>query len=261
MYSFRALVAVLFALKVALIVRAEIYVTKPTAGSTCHGEQPCTVEWLDDGNSPLLSAIGPTRVGLYTGNQQLLQSIQPVDVSKTHSFTFVPNPKAGPNSDAYYISFTPVSGNVDGKSYSGFSPFFALDNMSGSFSSPNSGATSSSPIPSSSGSNPTNSTVSGTGSTSMQAPAGTGSSSAGSSPASTQSSLVPSTEASLSTTPVSSGFSTMLSSPASASLTSSATHSAASATHTNAAMGNKVPAAGFVWSLIGIASYMAFSLF
>ncbi|KII91792.1 hypothetical protein PLICRDRAFT_105118, partial [Plicaturopsis crispa FD-325 SS-3] len=65
--------------------------------ATCYGGQPCTVQWLDDGSQPLLTSIGMSYVGLYTGDQHLVQEIQPVDVSAALSLTFTPDPKAGPN--------------------------------------------------------------------------------------------------------------------------------------------------------------------
>ncbi|KAJ7600514.1 hypothetical protein C8J56DRAFT_1038158 [Mycena floridula] len=105
------------------------------------------VEWLDDGQRPLLSAVGVSYVGLYTGKQKLVQTITPVDVSASLSLTFVPNPEAGPNSDTYYIGFTSVA-KINGSSTLNFSPFFKLDQMSGSFASPLAAATSSIPIPS-----------------------------------------------------------------------------------------------------------------
>lgn len=46
-----------------------LQVIKPSQGSTCHGGQSCTVEWLDDGIAPLLSDLGVNTVGLYTGRQ------------------------------------------------------------------------------------------------------------------------------------------------------------------------------------------------
>lgn len=44
-------------------------VLKPSSGSVCHGGTPCTVEWIEDGDQPLLNAIGTSTVGLFTGNQ------------------------------------------------------------------------------------------------------------------------------------------------------------------------------------------------
>ena len=63
------------------------------------------MQWLDDGDSPLLNTIGATFVGLYNGNgvrcfgfgafvyslahhQRLVQQIEPVNVQSVHSLTF-----------------------------------------------------------------------------------------------------------------------------------------------------------------------------
>ncbi|EGO01311.1 hypothetical protein SERLA73DRAFT_50720, partial [Serpula lacrymans var. lacrymans S7.3] len=75
-------------------------VTSPLLGSSCHGGQPCTVQWLDDGQQPLLNTIGECTVGLYANEEVLVQSIRPIDVSSTHSFQFTPDPNAGPNSSS-----------------------------------------------------------------------------------------------------------------------------------------------------------------
>ncbi|KAF9448102.1 hypothetical protein P691DRAFT_760203 [Macrolepiota fuliginosa MF-IS2] len=132
-----------------LCVRAGLWIVNPRQGSTCHGGQPCTVDWLDDGQSPLLSVFGVATVGLYTGKQQLVQVIEPVDVTKVHSLTFTPLADAGPNSDTYYISFISTSLRQNGSLSSAFSPFFSLDKMTGSFTTPDPSATSSIPVPSS----------------------------------------------------------------------------------------------------------------
>ncbi|KAH9064535.1 hypothetical protein EDB87DRAFT_1556292, partial [Lactarius vividus] len=73
-------------------------VINPTTRSVCHGGKPCLVQWLDDGQNPLLETMGPCRVALFSGNEKLIQQIEPVDVSTSHSLTFTPSPKAGPNS-------------------------------------------------------------------------------------------------------------------------------------------------------------------
>ncbi|EDR10348.1 uncharacterized protein LACBIDRAFT_325313 [Laccaria bicolor S238N-H82] len=139
-------------LEAPLFARAGLYVVSPSKGSVCHGGQPCTIEWLDDGTAPLLSAIGVATVGLYTGKQKIVQWIQAVDVTTAHSITFTPNPAAGPNSDAYYIAITSTSLKKTNDStipYSGWSPYFRLDRMSGSFDTPLPSATASIQIPSS----------------------------------------------------------------------------------------------------------------
>ncbi|KAH9925128.1 uncharacterized protein B0H18DRAFT_1009971, partial [Fomitopsis serialis] len=75
-------VAVLFALVSRLsTVSASIYVNNPVSTSTCYGGQPCTVTWLDNGQTPILSDIGaPT------------QSRDPTPVVST-SHLCLPNPR------------------------------------------------------------------------------------------------------------------------------------------------------------------------
>ncbi|KAH7928813.1 hypothetical protein BV22DRAFT_1003951, partial [Leucogyrophana mollusca] len=63
-------------------------VTNPVQSTTCTGGQSCSVEWIDNGEQPLLSSIGECTVGLYNGELALVQSLQSVDVSTTHSFQF-----------------------------------------------------------------------------------------------------------------------------------------------------------------------------
>ncbi|KAF8062230.1 hypothetical protein FPV67DRAFT_1672707 [Lyophyllum atratum] len=145
-----ALVLAFWILNFALLADAGIYVLKPSAGSKCHGGQTCTIEWLDDGSQPLLSAAGVCTFGLFTGKQQLVQAIAPADVSTAHSVTFKPNPAAGPNSDAYYIGIISTTFKKDSDTpYMAFSPFFSIDQMSGSFDTPLPAAISAIPIPSS----------------------------------------------------------------------------------------------------------------
>jgi len=134
----------------AVSVYGSLYVINPLSGSTCHGSQPCTVDWLDDGTEPLLSSIGACTVGLYTGQEKLVQTITPVDVSSTHSLQFTPDPKAGPNSNTYYIAFTSTTLKAQNGSgyFQAFSPNFSLDKMTGSFASPVPSDTATQPIPS-----------------------------------------------------------------------------------------------------------------
>ncbi|KAJ3812965.1 hypothetical protein EV368DRAFT_84777 [Lentinula lateritia] len=145
------------ALDALTAVQATLYVIQPSAGSTCSGGSPCTVQWLDDGTTPLNSNIGVTTCGLYTGDMQLVQTIDPVDVSSTQSLVFTPISDAGPDSSDYYIAFTSTNLEINGTKYTSYSPFFrhrlitviSLNNMTGSFSSSVASATSSIPIPSS----------------------------------------------------------------------------------------------------------------
>ncbi|KAF7320874.1 hypothetical protein HMN09_00174000 [Mycena chlorophos] len=134
---------ILLALESATLAHAALFFLQPASGSSCTGGSPCTVSWEDDGNSPLLGAIGVVTAALYTGEMQLVQTLAPIDVANVLSYKFTPIPGAGPNSDTYYIAFTSTSDKVNGTSYVGFSPFFTLNGMSGSFASPLSTATAS----------------------------------------------------------------------------------------------------------------------
>jgi len=87
--TFLALVLALIFMDAALLVDAGLYVRvsprvlslgfrptrklfqviQPSQGSTCRGGESCTITWLDDGSRPLLSAIGVSTVGLFTGKQ------------------------------------------------------------------------------------------------------------------------------------------------------------------------------------------------
>ncbi|KAF9531374.1 hypothetical protein CPB83DRAFT_101458 [Crepidotus variabilis] len=132
----------------APLVSAGLYVISPSDGSECVANQPCTVTWLDDGRQPLLTAVGVSTIGLYTGRQRLVQSITPVDVSTVHSLTFQPNPAAGPNDGGYYIAIQSTEFKTNNSMpYTSFSPFFRLSGMTGSFDSPLPAATSPIPIP------------------------------------------------------------------------------------------------------------------
>jgi len=151
MASLKFWLPVFAVLNAALQTYAGVFILAPSDGSTCHGGQECVVHWLDDGISPLLSAFGVSTVGLYTGDLQLVQSIEPVDVSQTRSLVFTPIPQAGPNSDAYYIGLTSTTLTEGDTSFPAmvFSPWFSIDRMRGSFDRPFPAAISERPIPSS----------------------------------------------------------------------------------------------------------------
>jgi hypothetical protein len=44
-------------------------VITPAETTVCHGGQSCPVQWLDDGEQPLLATLGPCYVSLYAGNE------------------------------------------------------------------------------------------------------------------------------------------------------------------------------------------------
>ncbi|KAK7040707.1 hypothetical protein VNI00_009613 [Paramarasmius palmivorus] len=125
-----------------------------------------------------------------------------------------------------YIAFTSSTAQENGTSYLGFSPFFKLDGMSGSFDNPLESATSSIPIPDSftdsaaESEAPLSTIVIGTLSTSLP-------------PLTTPINPPASTPTSTSTTPVTSGFSTMVIPPSST--PESATRSSSESRDTSAA--------------------------
>lgn len=168
----------LLCLRSVALVNAALFILDPFKDSSCQGGLPCNVSWVDDGVEPLLAAIGVSTVALYTGNQNLIQSLPPVNVETTSSFAFTPLPEEGPNSDNYYIAFTSTQFNVsEGIPYRGYSAFFRLSGMSGSFNSPLAAATSSVSIPESiknpSTSSRTSTITVGTLSTSLSQPSST----------------------------------------------------------------------------------------
>ncbi|KAI6104925.1 hypothetical protein EV401DRAFT_2014756 [Pisolithus croceorrhizus] len=101
---------------------ASVYVTNPVASTVCTGGQSCEVQWVDNGESPLLSSLGTCSVALYTGEFVLAQALNSIDVSASSSFSFTPNPSAGPNGQ-YYIVFSNQALN-----YYGYSASFTTTN-------------------------------------------------------------------------------------------------------------------------------------
>ncbi|KAG2744695.1 hypothetical protein CY34DRAFT_215046 [Suillus luteus UH-Slu-Lm8-n1] len=96
MSAFKTLVSLALLVSTRL-VQASVYVTNPVQSTVCHAGQSCQVEWVDNGQSPLLSDIGECTVGLYNGEMLLAQSLTSVNVADTHSFTFTPDASAGGN--------------------------------------------------------------------------------------------------------------------------------------------------------------------
>lgn len=117
-------------------VNAALYVTRPLTSTVCSAGESCTIQWVDDGNTPLLAAMGSANIALYTGDQQAVQQIASLDVSDSHSVTFTPDPRAGPSSSAYYIGFSSTEPDNNGTNWLAFSPWFRLEGIQGSFDSP-----------------------------------------------------------------------------------------------------------------------------
>ncbi|KAK7057299.1 hypothetical protein R3P38DRAFT_3341669 [Favolaschia claudopus] len=137
-----SIILVIFSVLVcALRVNAGVYFIQPASGSKCKAGAECTVQWDDDGILPLLNDVGIVTAGLYTGKQQLVQSLPPLDVASRQSIKFTPMAQAGPNSESYYLAFKSTTAKLNGTDYLAFSPFFSLEGMSGDFSSPLASAT------------------------------------------------------------------------------------------------------------------------
>jgi len=119
---------------------ANVFVTAPVSSTTFAAGKPNTVSWQDNGQQPTLQAFGPAIVSIYAGNSQqqtLLQTISPnVDVSKTQSVIFTPDPAIGPNANQYFIRFESI-GLKDAAQPQypalAFSAKFTMSGMTGTF--------------------------------------------------------------------------------------------------------------------------------
>ncbi|KAK2460020.1 hypothetical protein APHAL10511_007943 [Amanita phalloides] len=117
-----------------------VYITSPTAASTFTGGQQATINWQDDGTTPLLSQFGPSTIAIYIGNalqQTPLQTISNnTDVSKTSAIQFTADPTIGPNNKNYFVRIQSLS-FMDPKmpqyNAMAFSAKFTMAGMSGSF--------------------------------------------------------------------------------------------------------------------------------
>lgn len=135
-------------------VSAGVYITSPVASTSCTAGQTCTVSWADDGNTPLLAAIGPCQIDLATGSQTsqfVLQNISPsLDVSTNAQVTFTPTAADGPNGNPYFVKFTSL-GLKDATNpqfpYTAFSAKFTLAGMTGTFNSTIAAAVSAAALP------------------------------------------------------------------------------------------------------------------
>ncbi|KLO06740.1 hypothetical protein SCHPADRAFT_861029 [Schizopora paradoxa] len=127
-------------LSLAAAASATVFITDPTASTTCSGGQVCQINWQDDGATPSLAQFGAAEVFLGIGNAQqqtMLQTISPsVNVSTTSAIQFTVDPNAGGNSNDYFIRVQSIAlkdaSNPQFPALS-FSAKFTLNNMKGSF--------------------------------------------------------------------------------------------------------------------------------
>jgi len=123
-------------------VLATVFMTSPTASTTCTGGQQCTISWNDDGKPPTLVQFGLASIGIFVGSvssQTEIQHIQDgVNVATTAAVQFTVNPSIGPNSNVYFIRFTSAAfkdPNNAAFPAESFTAKFTLNGMSGQFNS------------------------------------------------------------------------------------------------------------------------------
>lgn len=121
---------------------AGVYITSPVNATSLKSGDSGKIEWVDDGVHPLLNAIGPSSVTLYTGSdyqQTWLATIaENIDVSKQSSASYTVDPSWGPSGQYYFIRVTSNSlkdPNDSANKYTSYSAKFTLENMSGTFDS------------------------------------------------------------------------------------------------------------------------------
>jgi len=123
-------------------VLATVFMTAPTAQTTCAGGKQCTIQWNDDGKAPSLTTFGLADVGIWVGSvtsQTQVQHIQAgVNVATTAAIQFTVDPTIGPNGNFYFVRFTSAAymdPTTPGFNAEAFSAKFTLSGMSGTFNS------------------------------------------------------------------------------------------------------------------------------
>lgn len=123
-------------------VLATVFMTSPTAQTTCTGGKQCTIQWNDDGKAPSLAQFGLADVGVWVGSvtsQTQVQHIQAgVNVATTAAIQFTVDPTSGPNGNFYFVRFTSAAAkdpNNPQFNAEAFSAKFTLSGMSGTFNS------------------------------------------------------------------------------------------------------------------------------
>jgi len=128
-------------LALSAVALGKVFIIEPVATTTWTAGEPQTVSWQDDGTAPSLAQFGPAKISIYVGSAQqqtLLQAITPsLDVSQAGSVEFTPDPKIGPNSNAYFIRFESISLKDTAAPTTpalSFSAKFTMSGMTGTFS-------------------------------------------------------------------------------------------------------------------------------
>jgi hypothetical protein len=137
-----SLSSVIVAVALAKSTFAAVSFTSPTATIGFNGGQSATIQWIEDGKTPLLSAYGPCILSIDTGNAQQQTNLQTINASldpnATNSFPFTVDPTIGPNGSQYFIRLQSLN-NKDPNDPTGllpllaFSHTFTLSGMTGTF--------------------------------------------------------------------------------------------------------------------------------
>jgi len=123
-------------------VLATVFMTSPTAQTTCTGGKQCTISWQDDGKAPTNVQFGLASIGIWVGSVQSQTEVQHiqdgVNVATTAAVQFTVNPSIGPNSNVYFVRFTSAATKDPSNPTfpaEAFSAKFTLNGMSGTFNS------------------------------------------------------------------------------------------------------------------------------
>ncbi|KAI0696525.1 hypothetical protein BC835DRAFT_1414227 [Cytidiella melzeri] len=137
----------MFAALVALAVLAPsafatVSMTAPVATTTWAAGQQVTIAWTDDNVAPLLSAFGPSAVGIFVGGTttqaEVFHIADNVNVATTAQINWTVDGSFGPSSNVYFVRFTSNSCTDNSTMHypcEAFSAKFALSNMNGNFNS------------------------------------------------------------------------------------------------------------------------------
>jgi len=123
-------------------VLATVFMTSPTAQTTCTGGNKCSISWNDDGKAPTLTQFGLASIGIWVGSvnsQTEIQHIQDgVNVATTAAVQFTVDPSIGPDSNVYFVRFTSAAAKDPNNAAfpaEAFSAKFTLNGMKGTFNS------------------------------------------------------------------------------------------------------------------------------
>ncbi|KAE8224731.1 hypothetical protein CF319_g2433 [Tilletia indica] len=117
---------------------ANIEVHSPVAATKAKGGEKLDVEWVDDGKTPTLKNYGDVNIFLCTGSSTVQYKLQELKAGVKNTRTsgsWEIDPKAGPNSDKYFLRFEGTNLGAAGVPPMAFSARFTLSGMTGTWNS------------------------------------------------------------------------------------------------------------------------------